>query len=289
MTRIEGPDRTAPSPSTAAVEDEEEVSEAAAAQADLAVAPELVANSLGEYLRAAAARVRAGESGVLPVVAGLILISVLFQSLNSNFLTSGNLVNLLVQGAAYMLLAMGMVFPLLLGEIDLSIGFVSGIGGVVMAELVRQSIGWPWWAAIVVALLVCAAIGALQGTIITRLGLPSFIVTLAGLLGWQGVMLMILGTGGSLPINDKVINNLASGNLTPAASWIVMLGIVSVFAARLWVRDSRRRASGLVAPPAGLTGAEDRGRLPGRASPSCSCATPTGAGWCRSGACRGWC
>ena len=231
----------------------EEVSQAAATQADLAVAPELVANTLGEYLRAAAARVRAGDSGVLPVVAGLILISALFQSLNSSFLTSGNMVNLLVQGAAYMLLAMGMVFPLLLGEIDLSIGFVSGIGGVVMAELVRQSVGWPWWASILVALLVCAAIGALQGTIITRLGLPAFIVTLAGLLGWQGVMLMILGTGGSLPINDKVINNLASGNLTPAASWIVILGIVSVFAGRLWVRDGRRRTSGLVAPPLGLT------------------------------------
>ncbi len=255
MTRIEGPGTDATTAGgTIDVGGEEEQSEGAAAQAELAVAPELVASSLGEYLRGGWARVKAGESGVLPVAAGLILISILFQWLNSNFLTSGNLVNLLVQGAAYMLLAMGMVFPLLLGEIDLSIGFVSGIGGVVMAELVRQSMGWPWWAAILVALLVCAAIGALQGTIITRLGLPAFIVTLAGLLGWQGVMLMMLGTGGSLPINDRVINNLSSGNLTPTASWVVMLGIVSVFAARLWVRDSRRRASGLVAPPAGLSG-----------------------------------
>ena len=232
---------------------EEERSEAAAAQADLAVAPEILANSLGEYLRGALARVKAGEAGVLPVVAGLILISALFQTLNSNFLTSGNIVNLLIQGAAYMLLAMGMVFPLLLGEIDLSIGFVSGIGGIVMAELVKQSMGWPWWAAVAVALLACAAIGAFQGTIITRLGLPAFIVTLAGLLGWQGVGLLLLGTGGSLPINDKVINNMASGNLTPAASWIVVLGIVTVFAVRLWLRDGRRRSSGLVAPPASVS------------------------------------
>ena len=152
-----------------------------------------------------------------------------------------------------MLLAMGMVFPLLLGEIDLSIGFVSGIGGVVMAELVRQSMGWPWYSAVIVALLVCAAIGAVQGTIITRLGLPAFVVTLAGLLGWQGVMLMILGTGGSLPINDKVINNMASGNLTPAAGWIVVLGIVTVFAVPLWLRDGRRRESGLVTPPASVS------------------------------------
>src|SRR5207253_1848646 len=83
-----------------------------------------------------------------------------------------------------------------LGEIDLSAGFVAGIGGVVMAELVKQGTDWPWWAAIAVALLATAAIGAFQGTLITRIGLPSFVVTLAGLLGWQGVMLLILGQGG---------------------------------------------------------------------------------------------
>ncbi len=214
---------------------------------------ELVADSLGQYMRAALNRVRAGDSGVLPVVAGLLLISALFQSLNSHFLTAGNLVNLLIQGAVYMLLAMGEVFALLLGEIDLSIGFVSGIGGIVTAELVKQSLDWPWWAAILVALLVCAAIGALQGTIITRVGLPSFVVTLAGLLGWQGVMLLMLGKGGALPINNKVVNDLASGNLTPIASWVVMLTIVGLFGARLWLRDTRRRTSGLVAPPASLT------------------------------------
>ncbi|MEA2901194.1 MAG: hypothetical protein QOH36_1081 [Actinomycetota bacterium] len=252
MTTIEGPG-PGPGPDGVVVEDDEEQSQAAVTSADLAVAPEILANSLGEYLGGAWARVKAGEAGVLPVVGGLILISALFQTLNSNFLTSGNIVNLLIQGAAYMLLAMGMVFPLLLGEIDLSIGFVSGIGGIVMAELVKQSTGWPWWAAVAVALLTCAAIGAFQGTIITRLGLPAFIVTLAGLLGWQGVGLLLLGTGGSLPINDKVINNMASGNLTPAASWIVVLGIVTVFAVRLWLRDGRRRASGLVAPPASVS------------------------------------
>ena len=204
-------------------------------------------------MRAAVNRVRAGDSGVLPVVAGLVLISALFQTLNSHFLTAGNLVNLLIQGAVYMLLALGETFALLLGEIDLSIGFVSGIGGIVTAELVKQSVGWPWWAAILVALLTCAAIGALQGTIITRVGLPSFVVTLAGLLGWQGVMLLMLGKGGSLPINTSMVNNLASGNLTPIASWIVMLVLVGLFGARLWRRDARRRSSGLVAPPASVT------------------------------------
>jgi D-xylose transport system permease protein len=247
MSTVERP------PAAGGVTPDEDLTEAAAAEADLAVAPELLATSLSEYLRGGLARVRGGESGVLPVVGGLLLISALFQSLNSHFLTSGNLVNLLIQGAVYMLLAMGEVYALLLGEIDLSIGFVSGIGGTVTAELVKQSTGWPWWAAILVALLVCAAIGAAQGTIITRIGLPSFVVTLAGLLGFQGVLLLILGTGGSLPINDKVVNDLASGNLTPAAGWVVMLAVVGVFGARTWVREKRRRETGLVAPPPSLT------------------------------------
>ncbi|MDQ1479691.1 MAG: hypothetical protein QOI44_552, partial [Actinomycetota bacterium] len=228
-----------------------DLAEAAVAETEVADLPE--AQTLRDYMRLVYVRIRSGDSGVLPVVGGLILISVLFQTLNSNFLTAGNLVNLLIQGAVYMLLAMGEVFALLLGEIDLSIGFVSGIGGILTAELVKQSWGWPWWAAVIVALLACAAIGAVQGTIITRIGLPSFVVTLAGLLGWQGVMLLILGQGGSLPINDKVVNDFASGNLTPAASWIVMIVIVALLGASMWLQESRRRASGLVAPPVSLT------------------------------------
>jgi D-xylose transport system permease protein len=228
-----------------------DLAEAAVAETEVAGLPE--AQTLPDYMRLVYVRIRSGDSGVLPVVGGLILISVLFQTLNSNFLSAGNLVNLLIQGAVYMLLAMGEVFALLLGEIDLSIGFVSGIGGILTAELVKQSWGWPWWAAVIVALLACAAIGALQGTIITRIGLPSFVVTLAGLLGWQGAMLLILGQGGSLPINDKVVNDFASGNLTPAASWIVMIVIVALLGASMWLQEARRRASGLVAPPVSLT------------------------------------
>ncbi|MCU1355558.1 MAG: hypothetical protein JWM89_976 [Acidimicrobiales bacterium] len=222
-------------------------------QAALAAAPEVMADSLAEYVRGWYLRVKGGDSGVLPVVGGLILISALFQILNGSFLTAGNLVNLLVQGAAYMLLAMAEVFVLLLGEIDLSIGFVSGIGGIVVAELVKQHWNYPWWAGIAIALAACTLIGLLQGTIITRVGLPSFVVTLAGLLGWQGVMLMILGTGGSQPINNSVINDISSGNLTAAASWAVMLVLVAAFAARTWLHDARRRAGGLVAPPVSLT------------------------------------
>jgi D-xylose transport system permease protein len=221
--------------------------------ADVAVPAELVSNSVGEYLRASLARIKGGETGVLPVVAGLLLVSILFQSQNSHFLTAGNLVNLLVQAAVFSLLAMGEVFALVLGEIDLSIGFVAGLSGVVMAELVKPTVGWPWWAAIAVALVVCALIGLLQGSLITRIGLPSFVVTLAGLLFWQGVMIKIVGSTGSILIQNNIINDIASGNLTKIAGWVVMLVAVGVFAARTWRRDARRRGAGLVAPPPALT------------------------------------
>ncbi|HEX7460961.1 MAG TPA: ABC transporter permease [Dermatophilaceae bacterium] len=211
------------------------------------------ADSAGAYLRASLVRIRGGETGVLPVVAGLLLVSVLFQSLNSHFLTTGNLVNLLVQAAVFSLLAMGEVFALLLGEIDLSAGFVAGLSAVVMAELVQPAHGWPWWAAIAAALVVCALIGLLQGTLITRLGLPSFVVTLAGFLFWQGVMLYILGDGGSILIQDNIINDIVSGTLTRVAGWVVMLVAVGAFAWQTWRRDMRRRDAGLTAPPTSLT------------------------------------
>jgi len=232
---------------------DQELADAAVAETEVTEPPEATAETVRDYMRVVYVRIRSGDSGVLPVVGGLLLISILFQWLNPNFLTAQNIVNLLIQGAAYMLLAMGEVFALLLGEIDLSIGFVSGIGGIVMAELVKESVGWPWWASILAGLVVCALIGVLQGTIITRLGLPSFVVTLAGLLGWQGVMLLMLGQGGSQPINDDIINNISSGSLTTTWSWIVMIAIVAAFGARTWFRESRRRAAGLVAPPVAVT------------------------------------
>jgi len=210
-------------------------------------------DSAGDYLRASLSRIRGGETGVLPVVAGLLLVSILFQTLNDRFLTAGNLVNLLVQAAVFSLLAMGEVFALLLGEIDLSIGFVAGLSAVVMAELVKPTVGWPWWAAIAAALVVCALIGALQGSLITRIGLPSFVVTLSGLLFWQGVMLYILGDGGSILIQDNIINDIGSGTLTRVGGWVVMLVVVGVFALLTWRRDQRRRGAGLMAPPQSLT------------------------------------
>jgi D-xylose transport system permease protein len=210
-------------------------------------------DSTGAYLRASWVRIKGGESGILPVVAGLLLVSILFQIANSNFLTAGNLVNLLVQAAVFSLLAMGEVFALLLGEIDLSIGFVAGVSAVIMAELAQPTVGWPWWAAIAAALVATALIGILQGSLITRIGLPSFVVTLAGLLFWEGVMLYILGNGGAILIQDNTINDIGSANLTKVGGWVVMLIVVAIYGAQTWRRDARRRDARLLAPPPALT------------------------------------
>src|SRR5207253_9697776 len=126
----------------------------------------IVAQSLGDWFRAWIARLRAGESGVLPVNAGIILISVIFTAMSPNhvFLSAGNLVNLFQQSAVFMVLAMAEGFALLLGELDLSVGYVGAVGGVIGVQLVQPATTrWPWWAAVVAALLACALIGAAQG------------------------------------------------------------------------------------------------------------------------------
>ena len=226
--------------------------------------PELVAQTFGQYARAYAARIRNGESGVLPVVVGLVAIMVVFEVISPNhvFLSAGNLVNLFQQSAVFMVLAMAETFALLLGEIDLSVGFVGACGAVIAVQLVQPATTkWPWWAAIAAGLAFCAAVGAVQGTIIARLGIPSFIVTLAGFLIFNGVMLILLLLGPfsgypNLNIQDpnvQVLFNLMAGTIDPTVSWIAMAVIVLGLGAFLWFGDQRRRKSGLVAPPVGLT------------------------------------
>jgi D-xylose transport system permease protein len=237
---------------------------AAVAAATAELPPELVAQTFGQYARAYAARIRSGESGVLPVVLGLVAIMVVFEVISPNhvFLSAGNLVNLFQQSAVFMVLAMAETFALLLGEIDLSVGFVGASGAVITVQLVQPATThWPWWAAILAGLAFCAAVGAIQGTIIARLGIPSFIVTLAGFLIFNGVMLILLLLGPfsgypNLNIPDsnvQVLFNLMAGTIDPTVSWIAMAVIVLALGAFLWFGDRRRRKSGLVAPPVGLT------------------------------------
>src|ERR1700687_5542531 len=154
---------------------------ASSAEAVAEVPPELLAQSLGQYLRAWGQRVRGGDSGVLPVLLGIVVVAVAFQIAHGKFLSPQNLVSLFEQSTIYMLLAMAEIFALLLGEIDLSVGLVMGLGAVLVAEEVQPAgLGWPWWLAIIVALLICSAVGLIQGTMVARGKLPSFIVTLGG-------------------------------------------------------------------------------------------------------------
>jgi len=222
------------------------------------LAPEVAADSLREYVRAWWLRLRSGDSGVLPIVIALIGMGIFFETRSSAFLHAGNLVNLFVQSTAIILLGMAELYALILSEIDLSVGFVGAVGATIAFALMGEPQNWPWWAAIIVGLAACAAIGALQGTIITRFKIPSFVVTLAGLLGWQGVMIYIFdvdkgAVGGVITISNNVINDLVSGTMTPLAGWILLIVFVVIFGAVSVLRTSRRRAQGLSAPPMSIT------------------------------------
>lgn len=226
--------------------------------------PEIVAQTLGEYVRGQLLRLKSGESGMLPVLFALIAIVIVFQGISPNhvFLSAGNIVNLFQQSAVFMVLAMAEVFALLLGEIDLSIGYVGPLGGAIAVQLVQPATtNWPWWAAIIAALAATALIGFAQGSLITRLRLPSFIVTLAGLLIFNGVLLIVLALGpfSGYPslsgngTNLKTLYDLMWGHVTPLQGWIALIVIVGAIGVGLFVRDERRRRSGLVAPPVSLT------------------------------------
>jgi D-xylose transport system permease protein len=223
------------------------------------VPPELVAQSLGQYFRAWWLRVRAGDSGVLPVVLAIVVVAVSFQIENSKFLSAQNLVNLFEQSTIYMLLAMAEIFALLLGEIDLSVGLVMALGSVVAAELVQPSgPGWPWWAAIIVTLLACSAVGAIQGTLVARLKMPSFIVTLGGLLILEGVAIIVLGgslvgIGNSQFTNEAFLYDIFWGSFDPVVGWILLAVLVAVVGTGLWLRDARKRRHGLETSPRSLT------------------------------------
>ncbi|MFZ0043443.1 MAG: hypothetical protein WAK93_19190, partial [Solirubrobacteraceae bacterium] len=241
---------TAPSDADAATLDEAELA---------TIAPEVLAGSLGEYFRAWGRRIRNGESGALPVLVGLVVIVIFFQIEQSQFLSSSNLVNLFVQAAAFILFGAAEVWVLILSEIDLSVGYVAAVGAFVIAELISPPVNFPWWLAILGGLVVCAAIGGLQGTLITRLGLPSFIVTLGGLLGFEGVMLELANidktaVGGVVSISsNNPVYNLVNANMSVTLSWIVLVVAVAIFAAATLASAARRRRQGLSAPPISIS------------------------------------
>jgi len=202
--------------------------------------------SVGDAARGWWIGVRNGELGALPIVVGIVIIAIYFQSRNSNFLTAGNFVNLIAQASPVIVIGMGVVFVLLLGEIDLSIGYVSGIGGVVAATLLVPDGNQTSTAvALIAALGAGAAIGLLQGFWFAKIGVPSFVVTLAGLLAWNGVVLQIIGNSGTIVIQDKVINGLANDYMSNTLALAVLIVSVAGFVLQQVLTVRARSRAGL--------------------------------------------
>jgi D-xylose transport system permease protein len=212
--------------------------------------------TLSGYMRLWWQGVRGGELGSLPIIVGLVVIFVIFGFLNDNFITPRNFTNLMLQMAAVATIAIGVVFVLLIGEIDLSVAFVSAVGGVVMTLLIRpDDPGWPWWAAIAFALLCTTTIGFLQALVITKAGVPSFVVTLAGFLIWSGVVLILTtqySTAGTIRIQDDTVVGIANDFLSHVLGWILGIIAVALFAIFQLRGALTRRAGGLAAKPMSL-------------------------------------
>jgi D-xylose transport system permease protein len=204
---------------------------------------------LSEFVRQRLRSLREGELGALPIVVGIVVIAIYFQARNSNFLTAANFVNLLAQMSAVTIIGMGVVFVLLLGEIDLSVGYVSGMGGVIAALLLEPGKGVPTWAAVSLALGTGAVIGLLQGFFVARIGVPSFVVTLAGLLGWNGVLLQIIGSSGTIVIQNRFINGIANDYVKHWLAWVVAILAVAAYVARQLANIYRRRQAELPNDP----------------------------------------
>ncbi len=225
----------------------------------VAAAPEVLAGSLEDYLKAWWRRIKAGESGALPIVVGLIVIIIFFQAERSRFDSAINLVDLLQQSSIYILLGAAEIFALILSEIDLSVGWVLAVGGFAIAELIGPPVNLPWWLGILGGVAVTAAIGYLQGSLITRLHVPSFVVTLAGLLFFEGVAIELAtidkqAVGGVMSISTtSPVFKLVNDNISPGLSWIILVVVLAIFAALTLSRAARRRAQGLTAPPLGIT------------------------------------
>ncbi|MBO0832852.1 MAG: ABC transporter permease [Actinobacteria bacterium] len=226
------------------------------------VPPDILAQSLRQYMRAWWLSVRSGNSGVLPVVLGIVLVAVIFELITPEhaFLRPSNLVFIFGLSTVYMVLAVAETVVLLLGEIDLSVGAVGLVAGAIAFKLVQKpGPDWPWWAAIIAALAGCGVIGAVQGTLVARLKIPSFVVSLGGFLLFSGILIIVLGgADGNVSVdtavpNQRIIYDMVQGVLTPAVGWVVLAVVVVTAGATTWVRAATRRRHGLVAPPLGLT------------------------------------
>ena len=203
--------------------------------------------SVGAIIRRRLDALRAGDVGTLPIILGLLGIVAFFYWKNENYLSAGNFTNLMTQMAGVTTIAIGVVFVLLLGEIDLSIGYVAGVAGVIVAQLQIPDESWQVKGviAIGIAVTVTALIGGLQGSFVAFLGIPSFVVTLAGLLFWQGVILYVIGGAGVIVIEDNTINNVANYFFSDTAGLLIAAGATALFALSVLSGVVSRRRHGI--------------------------------------------
>ena len=200
---------------------------------------------VGAAVRDYVDRVRGGDVGSLPAVLGLAALTIVFSVLRPETFTNAfNFANLINQASAVIVIAMGLVFVLLLGEIDLSAGFTAGTSGAVMAIVVTRQ-DRPWPLAVLAGLVTGAVIGACIGLLVARLGIPSFVVTLALFLGLQGVLLKLIGEGGTIPLRDETLLELNNGTLPVALGWVLVAGVVLAYAGVSVRRAQTRHADGL--------------------------------------------
>ncbi|MRJ77681.1 ABC transporter permease [Aeromicrobium sp. SMF47] len=198
-------------------------------------------NTLGEAARAYVNRVRGGDMGALPAILGLIVLFIVFGFANDRFFSALNMANLITQAGAIIVLAMGLVLVLLLGDIDLSAGVTGGVSACVMGLLIAKH-DQPWGVAVLLALVTGAVIGLVIGVLVAKLGIPSFVVTLAFFLGLQGVTLKLIGDGGSVRVDQEVIKGITKSNVPVVWGWVLAIVIIVAFAA-LSLRSHRAKVT----------------------------------------------
>lgn len=224
-----------------------------------ALPAEVFAQSLNDYFRAWGRRLRNGESGALPIVGGLIAVVIFFQLEQSTFLSSTNLVNLFIAAAIYVMFGAAELTALLLSEIDLSVGYAGAVAAFIIAEVNQPPVNLPWWVGVIAGVGFVTVFGCVQGTLITRFGLPSFVVTLGGLLALEGIMLELAtidktALGGVISVNgSSPVYKLAGSEMSPTLSWIVLAVTLLAMTAGLLSRARKKRANGLAAAPIGVT------------------------------------
>lgn len=232
-----------------------EAQDPAVLPADLQDERLIASRGVSGAIAAFTSRLRSGDLGSVPVVLGLIIIWAVFQIANSNFLSSRNLVNLTLQTTSVGVIALGIVLVLLLGEIDLSVGSVSGLSAAILGVTFVNE-GWPLALSVVAGIVTGAVIGLFYGLLYTRFGVPSFVITLAGLLGFLGLQLLVLGKEGSLnlPFDSPIVKFATQSFLSPVVSYIFIAVTVALYALSRLRGRGQRLAAGLSAAPTSIIG-----------------------------------